>query len=145
MKFLEEEFTSSFASKLKKLNIEKMNKLANANENLLRKVIKEKRIPEISSLNLLRCISLKSAWIDGGIIKSAPRQKPVTQDITMKGIISPESNKKTEVNKQDDKIREIDQVSFSKFLANICPKRHTKYCKQKIIKENDLPIRICSC
>ena len=30
----------------------------------------------------------------------------------MKGIISPESNKKTEVNKQDDKIREIDQVSF---------------------------------
>ena len=42
MKFLEEEFTSSFASKLKKLNIEKMNKLANANENLLRKVIKEK-------------------------------------------------------------------------------------------------------
>ena len=112
MKFLEEEFTSSFASKLKKLNIEKMNKLANANENLLRKVIKEKRIPEISSLNLLRCISLKSAWIDGGIIKSAPRQKPVTQDITMKGIISPVSNKKTEVNKQDDKIREIDQVSF---------------------------------
>ena len=112
MKFLEEEFTSSFASKLKKLNIEKMNKLANTNENLLRKVIKEKRIPEISSLNLLRCISLKSAWIDGGIIKSAPRQKPVTQDITIKGIISPESNKKTEVNKQDDKIREIDQVSF---------------------------------
>lgn len=112
MKFLEEEFTSSFASKLKKLNIEKMNKLANANENLLRKVIKEKRIPEISSLNLLRCISLKSAWIDGGIIKSAPRQKPVTQDITIKGKISPESNKKTEVNKQDDKIREIDQVSF---------------------------------
>ena len=112
MKFLEEEFTSSFASKLKKLNIEKMNKLANANENLLRKVIKEKRIPEISSLNLLRCISLKSAWIDGGIIKSAPRQKPVTQDIIIKGMISPESNKKTEVNKQDDKIREIDQVSF---------------------------------
>ena len=112
MKFLEEEFTSSFASKLKKLNIEKMNKLANANENLLRKVIKEKRIPEISSLNLLRCISLKSAWIDGGIIKSAPRQKPVTQDIIIKGMISPESNKKTELNKQDDKIKEIDQTSF---------------------------------
>lgn len=125
MKFLEEEFTSSFASKLKKLNIEKMNKLANANENLLRKVIKEKRIPEISSLNLLRCISLKSAWIDGGIIKSAPRQKPVTQDITIKGIISPESNKKTEVNKQDDKIREIDQVSFFPNFLLICVQKGT--------------------
>ena len=74
--------------------------------------IKYTNLNVISSLNLLRCISLKSAWIDGGIIKSAPRQKPVTQDTTIKGIISPESNKKTEVNKQDDKIREIDQVSF---------------------------------
>ena len=89
-----------------------MNKLASANENLFRKVIKEKRMPEISSLNLFRCISLKSACIDGGIIKSAPKQKPVTHDIIIKRRISPESSKKTEVKKQEDKIREIDQVSF---------------------------------
>ena len=53
-----------------------------------------------------------SAWIDGGIIKSAPRQKPVRHEIIMKARISPWSINKTNEKKKAAEINDIDQVFF---------------------------------
>ena len=92
--------------------MENTNKLATAKDNLLKKVIKENKIPEISSLNLLRWTSLKSAWIEGGIIKSAPRQKPVIHEIIIKKCISPLDRNKTNIKKNADRIKEVTQVLF---------------------------------
>ena len=61
IKNLVSKLISSLASKFRKPKIVKTNKLANAKDNLFKNVIKENKIPEISSLNLLRWISLTSA------------------------------------------------------------------------------------
>ena len=53
-------------------------------------------------------MSVKSAWIDGGRTKSAPKQNPVRQEMIMNKKRSPgvrkitKTKKKDEVNKEND-------------------------------------------
>ena len=102
--------TIEFASKFKIPKIPKTNKLPNANDNFVIKVIKEKSVPETSSLYFNLWISVKSAWIDGGRTKSAPRQNPVRQEIIMNKKRSPEVRKITKIKKKDEVNKENDHA-----------------------------------
>ena len=110
IKLLVSLLTIEFASKPKMPKMPKTNILPIANDNFVIIVIKEKSIPEISSLNCCLCISVKSAWIEGGRTKSAPKQNPVRHEIIINKNKSPDVKNTAKIKKNEDVIREIDHA-----------------------------------
>ena len=99
-----------FASKPNKPRKPKTKRLPIANDNFVIAVMREKSTPEISSLYFCSCISVISAWIEGGMTKSAPRQNPVRQEIIVKKNKSPGLRNIVKIKKITDDINETDQA-----------------------------------
>ncbi len=131
MKYSLSLLVGELASKPNKPRKPKTKKLTNANDNLVIPVIREKSTPEISSLYFCSCISVISAWIEGGMTKSAPRQNPVRQEIIVKKSKSPGLRNNTKIKKVEEDINETDQaLALFVFLLN-CVQNGTPIIENK--------------